>query len=65
MLSVNRVLELLDDATVTAEEAEVLRDACREMAEILYEKFTHEQRASIQAVNKNKHEHHDTQKYTD
>lgn len=42
MLSVNRVLELLNDEMVSAEEAEVLRDACREMAEILYEKYKHE-----------------------
>lgn len=60
MLSINRVLELLDDATVTAVEAEALRDSCREMAEVLYEKFIHEQRASIQAINKNKHENYDT-----
>lgn len=60
MLSVNRVLELLNDERVTAEEAELIRDACRDMAEILFEKFTHERHAAIQAVNKSKHENHDT-----
>jgi len=43
MLSIDRVKELLDDESITADEAEELRDACRAMAEIVYQKW-HEER---------------------
>lgn len=42
MLSVDQVIKLLDDETISAEEAEQLRDAGRAMAEILYEKWVQE-----------------------
>ena len=48
MLSIERVKELLDDDTVTAEEAEQLRDASRAMAEILYEKWQAEQKGNYE-----------------
>ena len=43
MLSIDRVKELLDDESITADEAEELRDACRAIAEIVYQKW-HEER---------------------
>jgi len=54
MLSIDRVQKLLDDESTTAEEAEEIRDVCREMAEILYEKFIHERGAGIDVNNKQK-----------
>ncbi len=47
MLSVERVLEIVDDKTTSATEAEELRDACRAMAEIVYQKWSDERKANI------------------
>lgn len=44
MLSIERVLEIVDDKSTTATQAEELRDACRAMAEIIYEKWEHDRR---------------------
>ena len=44
MLSVDQVIKLLDAETISAEEAEQLRDAGRAMAEILYEKWVQDHR---------------------
>lgn len=44
MLSIEHVTKLLDDTTLSAEEAERIRDACRAMAEIIYEKWEHDRR---------------------
>ncbi len=47
MLSVERVLEIVGDKTTSATEAEELRDACRAMAEIIYQKWSEERKTSI------------------
>lgn len=44
MLSVDHVIKLLGDESISAEEAENIRNACREMAEILYEKYIQDQK---------------------
>lgn len=44
MLSIEHVTKLLDDTTISAEEAERIRDACRAMVEIIYEKWEEDHR---------------------
>lgn len=45
MLSIERVIEIIDDKSTTATEAEELRDASRAMAEIIYQKWNDERKA--------------------
>jgi hypothetical protein len=56
MLSIDRIKELLDDESMSAAEAEDLRDACRAMAEIVYQKWHEEQGATQDTSN---HKDHD------
>lgn len=44
MLSIERVIEIIDDESTSAAEAEELRDACRAMAEIIYQKWSEERK---------------------
>lgn len=46
MLSIEHVTKLLDDTTISAEEAERIRDACRAMVEIIYQKWELDRRHS-------------------
>lgn len=47
MLSIERVLEIVGDESMSATEAEELRDACRAMAEIIYQKWDAERKAKV------------------
>jgi phage major head subunit gpT-like protein len=53
MLSIERVIEMIDDKSTTAEEAEELRDASRAIAEIIYQKWSGEQKAQVSQPNNN------------
>jgi len=56
MLSVKRAIEIINDDSMSAAEAEDLRDACRAMAEIVYQKWHEEQEATQDT---NNHKDHD------
>ncbi len=51
MLSIERVLEIVDDKSTSATEAEELRDACRAMVEIIYQKWSEGRKSSISTNN--------------
>lgn len=51
MLSIEHVTKLLDDTTISAEEAGRIRDACCAMVEIIYQKWSEEIKANILTCN--------------
>lgn len=50
MLSIERVKELLEDKTISDEEAEKIRDACYEFVELALEKYLSEERNKNQSI---------------
>ena len=56
MLSIERVIEIIEDESTSATEAEEIRDACRAMTEIVYQKWHEEQEATQDT---NNHKDHD------
>jgi hypothetical protein len=44
MLSVQKAKKLINDETISDEEAEKIRDECRDLAEIIFDKWLEEKR---------------------